>query len=279
MARVQTSSVAANIDWKGDGYAPPSGLDNSLTNQDVNFDGTITGGSRVLGGFDDWSSIRLDQVGANVTGVVRGSIEGTVEWGGGSQEWGGGTVEWGGGSQEWGGGSQEWGGGSQEWGGGTVEWGGGSQEWGGGSQEWGGGSQEWGGGSQEWGGGRGEREMSLTLANGTRKESAVQPSCVQNRSRFKLRDAGTALDGPVPQDRSEVPSGALRGVHVLRGTAQESQRCRHRVYDRRDHVDEPLRRSDRACGRHIQQRSSVPCTAFADWPPTATADGRARRRP
>ena len=46
MARVQTSSVAANIDWKGDGYA----LDNSLANQDVNFDGTVTGGSRVLGG-------------------------------------------------------------------------------------------------------------------------------------------------------------------------------------------------------------------------------------
>ena len=157
MARVHTSSPSANIDWKGDGYAPPASLNNSVNNQDVNFDGTVTGGLRVLGGFDDWVNIRLNQVGMNVTGIVRGSIEGTAEWAGG-------TGEWAGGSGEWGGGTSEWAGGTSEWAGGTVEYAGGTSEWGGGTSEWGGGTSEWAGGTSEWAGGRGEREISFNLA-------------------------------------------------------------------------------------------------------------------
>jgi hypothetical protein len=55
MARVFTQSVADAIDWNGDLVL--SGSDP----QDVNFDGSASG---ALQGFDDWSSLRLDQIAA-----------------------------------------------------------------------------------------------------------------------------------------------------------------------------------------------------------------------
>ena len=63
MARVFGSLPTSEFDWNGN-LLP----DNRLPPQDVNFDGTQTGGvgvgAKVLNGFDDWNSIRLDQIGA-----------------------------------------------------------------------------------------------------------------------------------------------------------------------------------------------------------------------
>jgi hypothetical protein len=55
MARVYTTTVAAPIDWNGDTFQNVSGA------QDVNLDGTS---NSPLLGFNDWSSIRLNQIGA-----------------------------------------------------------------------------------------------------------------------------------------------------------------------------------------------------------------------
>ena len=68
MARVHAASSSAFIDWNGDT------LENSSLQQDVNFDGTLT----QLNGFDDWNSIRLNQVGAIATGLLPGSGENLV---------------------------------------------------------------------------------------------------------------------------------------------------------------------------------------------------------
>ena len=66
MARVEAASAAASIDWNGDGFT------NTAAPQNVNFDGTFfdgfTGGvptiSSALSGYDDWSNLRLNQIGA-----------------------------------------------------------------------------------------------------------------------------------------------------------------------------------------------------------------------
>ena len=63
VGRLDGPSIAAAVDWNGDG------LINAGT-QDVNFDGSTSG----LVGSDDWSSIRLDQVGSrrNMAGFSLG---------------------------------------------------------------------------------------------------------------------------------------------------------------------------------------------------------------
>jgi VCBS repeat-containing protein len=61
MTRVQALSTDASVDWDGDPATP------SASNLNVNFDGNADGTSilsSALYGFDDWSNIRLDQIGA-----------------------------------------------------------------------------------------------------------------------------------------------------------------------------------------------------------------------
>jgi hypothetical protein len=61
MARVFGASTTAAIDWNG------NGLIDSASQQNVNFDGTAAGIGIIttpLKGFNDWASIRLDQIGA-----------------------------------------------------------------------------------------------------------------------------------------------------------------------------------------------------------------------
>jgi hypothetical protein len=66
MARIEAGSVGESIDWNGDG------LTNSAGPQNVKFGGTyfdgVTGGDEippsVLYGYDDWSNIQLNQIGA-----------------------------------------------------------------------------------------------------------------------------------------------------------------------------------------------------------------------
>jgi Bacterial Ig domain len=70
-ARVHAASASAPIDWNGDT------LSNSVPFQDGNFDNTLTGPPRQLNGFDDWASIRLDQIGAGRdvgTGFFHGGV-------------------------------------------------------------------------------------------------------------------------------------------------------------------------------------------------------------
>jgi hypothetical protein len=71
MARVHAASSSANIDWNGDLNLTNS----SLSNQDVNFDATVTSTPRILNGFNDWANIRLNQVGAVATGLLPGTGE------------------------------------------------------------------------------------------------------------------------------------------------------------------------------------------------------------
>ena len=58
MARVFGSLPTSAFDWNGNLV-----VDNRLPPQDVNFDGTQTGVTKLLNGFDDWANIRLDQIG------------------------------------------------------------------------------------------------------------------------------------------------------------------------------------------------------------------------
>jgi hypothetical protein len=61
MTRVQALSTDASVDWDGDPATP------TVSNLNVNFDGNPDGTSiltSALFGFDDWSNIRLDQIGA-----------------------------------------------------------------------------------------------------------------------------------------------------------------------------------------------------------------------
>ena len=66
MARVHPEFATDGIDWDGDG------VDAGATDHDANFDNALT----PLGGFSDWTNIRLNQTGAVVTGVTAGSAEG-----------------------------------------------------------------------------------------------------------------------------------------------------------------------------------------------------------
>src|SRR5215213_9696519 len=67
MARVDAPSPSAVIDWNGDGVL------NATFGQDVNFDGATPG--TTLTGFNDWSNIRLDQIGAQGLWPDGGSLE------------------------------------------------------------------------------------------------------------------------------------------------------------------------------------------------------------
>ena len=82
VGRVDATTVSSLIDWRGDGGTTTSGA------QDVNFDG-IQG---TLDGFDDWSAVRLNQVGAgrNMAGMSIGMEWGGVDWNG--VDWNG--VDW-----------------------------------------------------------------------------------------------------------------------------------------------------------------------------------------
>jgi hypothetical protein len=71
MARVVSESAVAPVDWNGNGIIDPDWI-----SQDVNFDGVQTSAPKLLNGFDDWSSIRLDQTGAAARGLLAGSAEG-----------------------------------------------------------------------------------------------------------------------------------------------------------------------------------------------------------
>jgi Big-like domain-containing protein len=73
MARVHAASTSAYIDWNGD-----KTQNTSLPQQDVNFDGKVTASPAKLNGFDDWSNIRLNQVGAGATGLLPWSGEDLV---------------------------------------------------------------------------------------------------------------------------------------------------------------------------------------------------------
>jgi hypothetical protein len=55
MARVYAATSASSIDWNGDGV-----VNTAIAAQDVNFDKAQT----ALRGFDDWSNLRLNQIGA-----------------------------------------------------------------------------------------------------------------------------------------------------------------------------------------------------------------------
>jgi hypothetical protein len=60
MTRVRAFSTDASVDWDGDSAT------GTASNQNVNFDGNANGQgifTSALNGFDDWSNIRLDQIG------------------------------------------------------------------------------------------------------------------------------------------------------------------------------------------------------------------------
>lgn len=76
MGRVEAPSASAAIDWNGDGTIGGA-------QQDVNFDGALSGGrpaSPSLSGFNDWSTLRLNQLasGPNIAGFSSG-----IDFGGG----------------------------------------------------------------------------------------------------------------------------------------------------------------------------------------------------
>jgi hypothetical protein len=83
MGRLDAAVAAALIDWAGD-----TGVTTAGFTQDVNFDGKLT----PLTGFDDWSYLRLNQVGAghNMAGISQGLFWGGVDWSG--VDWSG--VDW-----------------------------------------------------------------------------------------------------------------------------------------------------------------------------------------
>ena len=70
-------SLNWKVDWDGDGLVDGAA-------QDVNFDGAQTGPLSALTGFDDWSSLRLNQVGAgrNMLGFSLGLDFGGLDFGG-----------------------------------------------------------------------------------------------------------------------------------------------------------------------------------------------------
>jgi hypothetical protein len=71
MARVELPNTANSIDWNGDFDLGDSGF-----SQDVNLDGVLSGGSKSLLGFDDWNSLRLDQIGGgeSAAGLSQGTL-------------------------------------------------------------------------------------------------------------------------------------------------------------------------------------------------------------
>lgn len=76
MVRIDARTAAAPIDWNADG----DGADSAPFLQDVNFNGRLDGGLTPLVGADDWSALRLDQLGArrNVGGLY--PIPGTTRF-------------------------------------------------------------------------------------------------------------------------------------------------------------------------------------------------------
>ena len=81
LARVHATSTAPPptlLDWRGDRNNETPPITTSLSDQDVNLDGTVTGAGRVLGGHDDWAKVKLNglkQVGTAISGFVPGSAE------------------------------------------------------------------------------------------------------------------------------------------------------------------------------------------------------------
>ena len=67
MARVDAPSPSASIDWNGDGVV------NATFGQDVNFDGATPG--TTLTGFNDWSKVLWDQIGAQGLWPDGGTLE------------------------------------------------------------------------------------------------------------------------------------------------------------------------------------------------------------
>jgi len=121
-----TNGSPAPINWNNNNL-----FTDTVTNQDVNFDGDISDSN--LGGFNDWTSLNLRQIGArrNIAGfsVDIGSAD---ILGGGAQSLGGGAQSLGGGSDLINAGAQSLGGGAQSLGGGAQSLGGGAQSLGGG---------------------------------------------------------------------------------------------------------------------------------------------------
>lgn len=76
MVRIDARTAAAPIDWNADGDV----ADTTPFLQDVNFNGRLDGGATPLVGADDWSALRLDQLGArrNVGGLY--PIAGTTRF-------------------------------------------------------------------------------------------------------------------------------------------------------------------------------------------------------
>ena len=59
MTRVDGTAVSGGIDWDGDGI-----VENGTVAGDINFNGVTETGATALAGFNDWSSVRLNQIGA-----------------------------------------------------------------------------------------------------------------------------------------------------------------------------------------------------------------------
>ena len=254
MARVHTTSVTgptAFIDWNGDKVQ-----NNSLSGQDANFDNTVTGAPHVLGGFDDWGSLRLNQVNAAVAGILPGSAERiglelgglTAEMGGIAAEMGGISPSLQGLSAEMGGLTAEMGGLYQLWnvsgalngltaemggltaemgglvamfpqlGGLSAEMGGLSAEMGGLSAEMGGLSAEMGGLSAEMGG---SLELSFAHANelGKSRPYQVKACVIQTDNSCSTAATFTALYHRVLVTFNSPPFGSFSSYQVQRKRA------------------------------------------------------------
>jgi hypothetical protein len=66
MARVYTETSAASIDWNGDGNDDPGDTTQANTGQDINLDHAVNG---TLASYNDWRSLRLDQISAGRNAV------------------------------------------------------------------------------------------------------------------------------------------------------------------------------------------------------------------
>jgi hypothetical protein len=124
MVRVDAQTVAESIDWNRNGSDP------SFFSQDINFSGDVSGlaGSPPLHGFNDWASVRLDQVGSrgNQAGFSNAGsdldfVGGDLDFVGGDLDFVGGDLDFVGGDLDFVGGDLDFVGGDLDFVGGDVE--------------------------------------------------------------------------------------------------------------------------------------------------------------
>jgi hypothetical protein len=121
MARVDAQTVAEAIDWNRNG----STLDANFS-QDINFSGDLSGrypppGTPPLHGFNDWASVRLDQVGSRSSQGGFSSVGGDLDVAGGDLDTAGGDLDVAGGDLDTAGGDLDTAGGDLDTAGGDLD--------------------------------------------------------------------------------------------------------------------------------------------------------------